>query len=331
MSTNSTPQAAHAKTRVVVITFDGISPFHLAVPCVVFGDRHPGVEPFDFQVCALDEQLRTTVGFELRVRRGLQALRGADIVVIPSWRDPDEKPPEALTRALKTAHRRGARLVGLCLGAYPLAATGLLDGRRATTHWSVADDFAQRFPAVQVDREVLYVDEGSVVTSAGTAAGMDCCLHLLRQLRGAEAANRVARHLVVAPHRAGGQAQFIEHPVPRAAADARLARVLEGVARDLSAAHSVDSMAAMAVMSRRSFTRHFRQACGATPMAWLTSQRLAEAQRLLERTALSIEAVAEAVGIGTAAALRQQFRQQVGVAPTQWRKAFAHGKLRHPA
>ncbi len=176
------PLDERRRTRVVVVTFDGISPFHLAVPCVVFGDRHPGVAPFDFRVCAVDGRLRTTVGFELSVKRGLGALRQADIVVIPSWRDPQEEPPLALTRALKAAHGRGARLVGLCLGAYPLAATGLLDGRTATTHWSVADDFAQRFPAVRVDREVLYVDEGDVVTSAGTAAGMDCCLHLLRQL-----------------------------------------------------------------------------------------------------------------------------------------------------
>lgn len=209
-------------------------------------------------------------------------------------------------------------------GAYPLAATGLLDGRRATTHWSVADDFAQRFAAVQVDREVLYVDEGDVVTSAGTAAGMDCCLHILRQLRGAEAANRVARHLVIAPHRAGGQAQFIEQPVPVAAADTRLARVLEKVGHDLAAPHTVDSMAALAAMSRRSFTRHFRQVCGTTPMAWLAAQRLAQAQRLLEQSELSIDAVAEAVGMGTAAALRQQFRQQIGVSPTAWRKSFAH-------
>lgn len=320
--------ADQATSRVVVVTFDGISPFHLAVPCVVFGDHHPGVAPFDFRVCSIDSRLRTTVGFELRVRRGLGALRHADIVIVPSWRDPREAPPLALIQALRAAHRRGARLVGLCLGAYPVAATGLLDGRSATTHWSVADDFAQRFPSVQVDRDVLYVDEGDVITSAGTAAGMDCCLHLLRQLRGAEAANRVARHLVVAPHRAGGQAQFIDRPVPVAAADSRLARTLEQVTRDLSAPHSVDSMAAMAVMSRRSFTRRFRQTCGATPMTWLAAQRLTQAQRLLEQTELSIDAVAEAVGIGTAAALRQQFRQQVGVSPSAWRKGFTHSRQR---
>lgn len=259
MPSKTLPTPDQPAVRVVMVAFDGISPFHLAVPCVVFGDRHPSVAPFEFRVCAADSRLRTTVGFELRVDRGLAALRQADVVIVPSWRDPAETPPEALTQALRAAHTRGTRLVGLCLGAYPLAATGLLDGRRATAHWSVADDFAQRFAAVQVDREVLYVDEGDVVTSAGTAAGMDCCLHILRQLRGAEAANRAARHLVIAPHRAGGQAQ-----------------------------------------------------------------RLAQAQRLLEQSELSIDAVAEAVGMGTAAALRQQFRRQVGVPPTAWRKRFAH-------
>jgi transcriptional regulator GlxA family with amidase domain len=212
--------------------------------------------------------------------------------------------------------------VGLCLGAYPLAAAGLLNGRRATTHWSVADDFAQRFPRVQVDRDVLYVDEGDVVTSAGTAAGIDCCLHLVRQLHGAEIANRLARRLVVAPHRAGGQAQFIEQPIPAAASDSRLASLIDQVRGSLSEAHSVDSMAARAAMSRRTFTRHFRQWTGTTPMDWLTSERVALAQRLLETTEASIERVAELSGLGSATSLRQHFRNSFGVAPGTWRKSF---------
>lgn len=258
-------------TRIAVVTFDGISPFHLAVPCVVFGDRHPGVPPFDFKVCSLDSRLRTTGGFSIEVKRGLDTLRRADVVVVPSWRDPNERPPQALSKALVAAHRRGSRIVGLCLGAYPLAEAGLLDGRRATTHWSVADDFARRFPRVQVDRDVLYVDEGDVVTSAGTAAGIDCCLHLLRQLHGAEAANRVARRLVVAPHRAGGQAQFIEQPLPVMAGDSRMAVLLDQVCRSLASAHTVDSMARQALMSRRTFTRHFRQLTGPPPWSGSSS------------------------------------------------------------
>ena len=231
-------------------------------------------------------------------------------------------------QALRAAHRRAARLVGLCPSDYPVAATGLLDGRSATTHWSVADHFAQRFPSVRVDRDLQYVDEGDVVTSAGTTAGMDRCLHLWRQLRGVEAANRVARHLVVAPHGAGGQAQSIDRPVPVVAADSYLARTLEQVIRDVAALHSVDSVAAMAVMSRRSFTRRFRQTCGASPMAWLAAQRLTPAQRLLEQTELSIDSLAEAVGIVTAAALRQHFRQLVGVSPSAWLKGFRYSRQR---
>lgn len=310
------------KTRVAVVAFDGISPFHLAVPCVVFGDRHPGVPPFDFKVCGLERHQRTTAGFGIDVKCGLDALRRAEIVIVPSWRDPDERPPMALTKALLAAHRRGARIVGLCLGAYTLAEAGLLDGRRATTHWSVADDFSHRYPKVLVDRDVLYVDEGDVVTSAGTAAGLDCCLHLLRQLHGAEMANRVARRLVVQPHRTGGQAQFIEQPVPAAAADSRLAGLLDEVRRQLASPHSIDSMASKALMSRRTFTRHFRQLTGTTPMSWLTTQRLALAQNLLESSEHSIDRIAEVAGFGTAVSLRQHFRSAFGVSPAAWRESF---------
>jgi transcriptional regulator GlxA family with amidase domain len=309
--------------RVAVVTFDRISPFHLAVPCVVFGDRHPGVPVFDFRVCALDSRLRTTGGFSIEVTRGLHALRRADVVIVPSWRDPDERPPQELSSALVAAHRRGARIVGLCLGAYALAEAGLLDGRRATTHWSVADDFARRYPQVQVDRDVLYVDEGDVVTSAGTAAGLDCCLHLLRQLHGADVANRVARRLVVAPHRTGGQAQFIEQPIPARTADSRLAGLIDHVCSSLASPHSVDSMAEQALMSRRTFTRHFRQLTGTTPAKWLTAQRLALAQRLLEATDHPIDRVAELVGMGSSTSLRQHFRSSLGVSPAAWRKSFA--------
>jgi transcriptional regulator GlxA family with amidase domain len=205
--------------------------------------------------------------------RGLGALQHADIAIVSSWRDPQGAPPQALIQTLGAAQRRGARLVGRCRLAYPVTATGLLDGLSATTHWSVADDFARRFPSAQVERDVTYVCEGNVIPSAGTVAGMDCCLHLLRQLRGAEASNRVAGHLVIAPHRAGGQAPFIDRPVPVAAAHSRLRRTLWQVTRDLAAACSVDSKAAMARMSRRSFTRRSRQTCDATPMTWPAAQR----------------------------------------------------------
>ncbi len=311
---------------VAVVAFDRVSPFHLAVPCVVFGDAHPGVPPFDLRVCAGEPgTLRTTAGFKVGVVHGLDALRRAELIIVPSWRDPAECPPEPLLKALVKAHRRGARIVGLCLGAYVLAAAGLLEGRAATTHWSCAADFAQRFPNVRVDPDVLYVDEGDIVTSAGTAAGIDCCLHLLRQRHGAAAANSVARRLVVPPHRQGGQAQFIEQPLPTSTRDSRLSIMLDEVRSSLRDPHTLDSLAARAAMSRRSFTRHFRQVTGTTVQQWLLGERLLLAQRLLEASDQSVERIAELTGFGSPVSFRQQFRNAFGVTPTSWRRTFAGG------
>ncbi len=316
--------ASAAPLRIAVVAFDRISPFHLAVPCVVFGDEHPGAPRFDFRVCAGEPgPLRTTAGFAVQVAHGLRALATADIIIVPSWRDPTEPPPAPLLRALCRAHQRGARLVGLCLGAYVLAAAGLLDGRPATTHWRCAVDFAARYPQVQVDADVLYVDDGDLVTSAGTAAGLDCCLHLVRQRYGAAAANCIARRLVVAPHRQGGQAQFIEQPLPDSVRLSRMGGLLDALRSRLQEPHSVDSLAADAAMSRRSFTRHFRQLTGTTVQRWLQSERLALAQRLLETTPQPVERIAELAGFGSTVSLRQHFRRALGVSPSAWRQTFA--------
>jgi transcriptional regulator GlxA family with amidase domain len=308
---------------IAVVAFDQISPFHLAVPCVVFGDVHPGAPAFDLMVCAAEPgPLRTTVGFDVAVKHGVEVLRQADVVIVPSWRDPAERPPDALLAALTAAHARGARIVGLCLGAYVLAEAGLLAGRRATTHWSYASDFAQRYPSIQVDADVLYVDDGGLMTSAGTAAGIDCCLHLLRQDYGSEVANKVARRLVVAPHRQGGQAQFIEQPVPSTMRKSRLSGLLDWVRGNLASAHTVDSLAKRALMSRRTFTRQFREQTGMSVGGWLLVERLALAQRLLETTKQPVEAVAYLAGFGTASSLRQYFKAAFGVTPSAWREAF---------
>jgi transcriptional regulator GlxA family with amidase domain len=309
---------------IAVVAFDRISPFHLAVPCVVFGDVHPGAPVFDFRVCAAERGvLRTTVGFSVTAGHGLASLRKANVVIVPSWRDPAERPPEPLLKALVAAHRRGAKIVGLCLGAYVLGAAGLLDGRSATTHWSCSGDFARRFPKVRVDADVLYVDDGDVVTSAGTAAGIDCCLHIMRQQYGAAAANMVARRLVVPPHRQGGQAQFIDQPLPASARDSRLAGLLDAVRARLDEVHTLDTLAAQAAMSRRTFTRHFRQVTGSTVQHWLLGERLALTQRLLESTAQRIESIARLAGFGSPASLRQHFHVAFGVTPTAWRRTFA--------
>lgn len=313
-----------AMSRLAVVAFDRISPFHLSVPCLVFENRGEGdLPPFDLRVCAAEPApLRTRAGFDIATRHGLKSLDWADTVIVPSWRDGEERPPEALLKALRRAHERGAHIVGLCLGAYVLAEAGLLDGRRATTHWGWSEHFAARYPRVELQRDVLYVDDGRITTSAGTAAALDCCLHLLRRRHGAEIANRVARRLVVAPHRQGGQAQYIEQPLPASAQDDRLAAVLAWALAHLDQAHSLDALAQRALMSRRSFTRHFRDATGTTVGEWLAGQRLARAQRLLETSEHGLDAIAAHTGFGTAASLRQHFAARLGTSPSAYRRGF---------
>jgi transcriptional regulator GlxA family with amidase domain len=319
------PRAQARARRIAVVAFDGISPFHLAVPCLVFGEdrRELGVPPFQLQVCAAETgTMRTSAPFSIVAGVGLSALQRADIVIVPSWRNTAEPAPTALLRALRQAHERGATIVGLCLGAFVVAEAGLLQGKAATTHWHWAQAFADRFPQVRLDPSVLYVEEGHVITSAGTAASLDCCLHLLRRLCGTEVANRVARRLVVAPHRQGGQAQFIERPVPSSTGDKRLADVLSWVSRHLNQPHSVDSLAQHAAMSRRTFTRSFQRATGTTALRWLLHQRLMQASRLLEASNRSIETIAGDAGFGSAVSMRQHFTAAFGVSPAAYRKQF---------
>jgi transcriptional regulator GlxA family with amidase domain len=316
-----------ARTRVAVVAFDGIRPFHLSVPCAVFGETADDeASPFELRVCAAEAgELRSQAGFGIVARHGLRTLAWADIVVVPSWRDPHETPPAPLLAALRRAHARGALIVGLCVGAFVLAEAGLLDGRRATTHWRWAAHLAARYPQVRLDPDVLYVDAGDVLTSAGTAAGIDCCLHVLRRRLGAEAANRMARTLVVPPHRQGSQAQYIEQPVLATARDTPLTKALDWAARHLDTAHSLDSLAARAAMSRRSFTRHFRQHTGTTVGQWLLAQRLALAQRLLETTVQPVERIAEKAGFGSALSMRQHFGQALNTTPSMYRREFRGG------
>jgi transcriptional regulator GlxA family with amidase domain len=317
--------AIRSTESVAVVAFDGISPFHLSVPCLVFGEDRTasGSARFRVQVCAVERgPLATNAGFTIEAQHGLQVLRRADIVIVPSWYGDARPAPAPLLKALQAAHRRGATIVGLCLGAFVLAEAGLLDGRAATTHWHLAPRFAQRYPQVVLHPEVLYVDEGKVLTSAGTAAGIDCCLHLLRVRHGAEAANRAARRMVVAPHRQGGQAQYIEQPVPHAPERDRLRPLLQRLQGELHQPHTLDSLAGRALMSRRHFTRRFREVTGTTVGRWLHNQRIALAQRLLETTAEPVEAIATQAGFGTAASLRQHFSAVLRTSPTAYRRQF---------
>lgn len=316
------------KCLIAVVAFDRISAFHLSVPCMVFGDALPQDSPFEVVVCAAETgTLRTRTGFGLTDLAPISVLKKADAIIVPSWRDVDEPAPERLLKALREAHARGAQIVGLCLGAHVLAEAGLLDGRRATTHWEYATSFAQRYPTVDVDADVLYVEDENVLTSAGTAAGIDACLHLLRQRIGVAEANRVARRLVVSPHREGGQAQFIEQPLPRTAGGARLTRLMDAVRKRLHEQHTLDSLADEAKMSRRTFTRHFKALTGTTVQSWLLAQRLGLSQQLLERTDQPIENISGMAGFGSVVSLRYHFRHAFDVSPTTWRRSF--GGPRH--
>ncbi|HUF35726.1 MAG TPA: transcriptional regulator FtrA [Gemmatimonadales bacterium] len=310
--------------RVAAVAYDRLCTFELGIVVELFGLPRPElpVDWYRFSVCSLDRgPLSATGGVRVLAGRGLGGLREADIIAIPGWRDPDEVPPAALLDAVRRAHDRGARILALCSGAFVLAAAGLLDGRRATTHWRYADLLRTRYPRVRVEPDVLYVDEGSVLTSAGSAAGIDLCLHVVRCDYGAEVANLVARRLVVPPHRDGGQAQYVREPVPRRS-PAGLARVLDWALARLDQPLGLEDLAREANMSVRTLARRFVEETGSTPHRWLTHERLLAARRRLETSHDSIDAVADAVGFETAMTFRHHFRRAYGTTPTAYRRRF---------
>jgi len=308
---------------VAVLVLPGVAPFELGVACEVFGiDRSDdGVPGAHFAVVTEHPGLvPTSAGFGLHVAHGLDVAHRADLVVVPAS-PVDADAPGAVVDVLRSAVRRGARVLSECSGAFVLGEAGLLDGHRCTTHWRYAAELASRFPLAHVDPDVLYVDEGPVVTSAGTAAGVDACLHVVRQSWGAAAAAAIARRMVVPPHRDGGQAQYVAAPLP-VCSDDDLAPVLAWMQDSLHEDLTVSAMAERAVMSPRTFARRFLQATGTSPGAWLARQRLYRAQELLESSALSVEEVARAVGWGSAAVLRHHFAA-LGTSPRAYRRTFA--------
>jgi len=308
-------------TSVAVAVTDGMPLFELAAPCAIFGIE-PGLADawYDFAVCAAPG---VRVGGWLRAdtQHGLDDLACADTVIVPACHDVEAPPPAELVEAVRTAHDGGARVASICTGAFVLAAAGLLDGRRATTHWMHAARLAARHPAVEVDPGVLYIDEGDVLTSAGKAAGIDLCLHIVRTDHGAAVANDLARRLVVPPHRSGGQAQFIASPVPVSHAHS-LGDVLDWAVAHLEEPLTVGDLARRANMSTRNLGRHFMAATGTTPLLWMLTQRIHRAQELLENTDDGIDSVAGRVGMGTAATLRRHFNRAVGVSPDTYRRNF---------
>ncbi|MPZ00734.1 MAG: helix-turn-helix domain-containing protein [Actinophytocola sp.] len=308
---------------VAVVVFDGVGAFELGVLCEVFGqDRSDENLPnFDFRVCAAQPgQVATSSGFSVLVQHGLDAVETADLVAVPAMPGKGSAPDDVL-KALRTAHDGGARVLSMCTGAFVLGDAGLLDGRRCTTHWLHTTGLAEQFPLAEVDQDVLYVDEGAVITSAGTAAGIDACLHLMRTEFGASVASRFARRMVVPPHREGGQAQYIDQPVPGCDAET-LAPLLTWLLENLDQRLSVEDLAAKALMSPRTFARRFRAETGTTPHQWLVSQRLLAAQRLLEDGDTPIDDIARATGFGNATALRHHFTRWRGTTPQHYRRTF---------
>jgi transcriptional regulator GlxA family with amidase domain len=312
-----------ALKSVSVLVLDGLAVFEFGVICEVFGiDRSAdGVPNFDFKVCGPEagKPLRISVGATITPDHGLDGLVGADLVAVPAV-DGSEYPPEALA-ALKAAADSGSTILTVCTGAFIAGAAGLLDGRPCTTHWAHAEKLARQYPTAKIDRNVLFVDDGNLITSAGTAAGIDACLHLVRRELGSEVTNKIARRMVVPPQRDGGQRQYIDQPIPVRCSE-RFAPHLDWLLSNLDQPHTVATLAARAHMSARTFARRFVEETGRTPMQWVTDQRVLYARTLLEETDLDVDRIAERSGFGTATLLRHHFRRIIGVTPSDYRRRF---------
>lgn len=316
----------NARLKIAIHAFDGMTMFHLATPLLVFGEvSRLGLAP-GWETVLFAEQgraVRSAEGYLVDGVSGLEAVQDADLVVLPSWLPDLPDPSAELQGFIRRSHARGAVVAGLCLGAYPAARSGVLDGRSAVTHWGAAADMASRLPAVRFDESALYVDHGDVLTSAGTAAALDACLHLVRNRLGSAAAADVARHIVVAPHREGGQAQYIARPLQDPQLDGPLGKTIEWALANLDQDLEVEAMAAQAKMSKRNFTRRFKELTGLSPARWVLGRRLDEARQLLETTTWSVARIAGACGFGSAVTFRQNFARAYATSPSSYRARFA--------
>ena len=319
------PRNRRLNPLVVAVTYDGLSLFAFACATEIFGLSRPEVGPgwYRFATCSpTGRPVRGEYGIRMAVDGGLELLAKAGTIIVPGWHDIEAPVPTPLVNALRSAHQGGARLLSICSGSVVLAATGLLDGRRMTTHWRFAEQVQQRFPRTRVDPHVLYVDEGSLLTSAGSASGLDLCLYLVRRDFGAAVANQVARRLIIPPHREGGQAQFVERPIDQRERGS-LSALLERLQKSLHEPTTNARLARQAAMSERTFIRRFRATTGVTPADWLTRARIDRVRELLESTTLSIGDIAARTGLGTPSTLRHHFRRRLGLSPAAYRLQFS--------
>ncbi|MUH96242.1 helix-turn-helix domain-containing protein [Aliivibrio fischeri] len=322
---NRDPASPHLP-RVAIIVFNRFSPFHFSVPAMIFGNSEIHDRPmFDMKIIAgEDGPITSDIGMEIKPEGGLEKLIDFDFIIVPYWHNVETAPSIQLIEKLKAAHQNGSTLIGLCLGGYVLAYSGLLENRTAAMHWNFESDFTTRFPSIKVDHNALYVEEDRIITSAGIAANIDCSLHVFRQCYGSKEANQLARKMVVSPHREGGQAQYIERPVPVNTADTRINELLDSVRKNIELSYTIDELADSVILTRRTFTRKFNKATGMSFGQWLMTERLHQAQELLEETDLSIEVVSDRVGFSSVFVFRDKFKTKFQVTPSEWRKTFRY-------
>ncbi len=302
--------------KIALIAYPQCQPLLFGVPHMIFSYPIEEQKLFELKIVAEDPPPF------IPVDAGLEAIEQADIVVVPGWHDFTQPPSQALIQALQQANQRGAMLVSLCYGAYALAYAGILDGKKAVTHWLADQDFRARFPCIQLDTKALYIEQDNIITSAGSMASVDCCLAIVRRFYGVKIANKMARLLVASPHREGGQAQFIEQPLAKRSGDQSINQLLDKLLQDLHQSYQIDQLATQLNMSRSTFTRHFKKATGMSVNQWLIEARLQRARDLLEGSNLSIEQIAEQAGFHSTSALRQHFQQKHQISPSAWRKGF---------
>ena len=316
-------------STVVSVVYDGLCTFEYGCTYEIFGLPRPELDRpwYRFEICAAEPgPIRGAGGLVVEAPCELDRIERADTVIVPGWRGTSSDPPRPLVESLARAADRGGRLASICSGVFVLAAAGVLDGRRATTHWRYTDELARRYPRIRVDPDALYIDEGTVLTSAGSAAGLDLCLHMVRRDHGAAVANSVARRLVLAPHREGGQRQFVATPIAPRAEPGKLAALLDWLLAHLDEELNIRDLAQRAGMSLRTFQRRFRETTGLAPGEWLIRQRVERARHLAETTDLTVEQIASRSGFATVGTLRFHFRRAVGTTPTGYRRAFSRGQ-----